>query len=304
MCLFCGETGDLHEVMTLEVDEKVRKMATDLQDSALLKYLAGGDMIAIEAKYHKKCMTNLTNRHRAFLRQSQDCQSGEEDEKNEGIAFVELISFMESFIDDGKYVLTLTELHQLNRLQDFAIKKEVIRTRLKSRIRTHFPGKLQEQSDGKTVLLVFNEGMASILREELWKHDYETDTLTLAKAATIVRRVMLNQPGFRFLGSFPSNCQTSSVPSSFKGVNINAFEWVKYSISKRIRVTSNTNNITTNCFQLQEEILYNFKQPTLAGKGASIATVRWPEYTRIHQKQEDHKRTLSTRDKCLLRQIR
>ena len=170
MCLFCGETGDLHEVMTLEVDEKVRKMATDLQDSALLKHLAGGDMIAIEAKYHKKCMTNLTNRHRAFLCHSRDCQSGEEDEKNEGIAFVELISFMESFIDDGKYVLTLTELHQLyiNRLQDCGIKKEVNGTRLKSRILTHFPGKLQEQSDGKTVLQVFNEGMASILREELW----------------------------------------------------------------------------------------------------------------------------------------
>ena len=130
VCLFCGETGGLHEVMTLEVDEKVRKMATDLQDSALLKHLAGGDMIAIEAKYHKKCMTNLTNRHRAFLRQSQDCQSGEEDEKNEARAFVGLISFMESCVDDGKYVLTLTELHELyiNRLQDFGIKKEVNRT--------------------------------------------------------------------------------------------------------------------------------------------------------------------------------
>ena len=58
-------------------------------------------------------MTNLTNRHRAFLRQSQGCQSGEEDEKNEARAFVELISFIESCIDDGKYVLTLTELHQL-----------------------------------------------------------------------------------------------------------------------------------------------------------------------------------------------
>lgn len=212
MCLFCGETGDLHEVMTLEVDEKVRKMATDLQDSALLKHLAGGDMIAIEAKYHKKCMTNLTNHHRAFLRQSQDCQSGEEDEKNEARAFVELISFMESCVDDGKYVLTLTELHELyiNRLQDFGIKKEVNRTRLKSRILSHFPGKLQEQSDGKTVLLVFNEGMASFLREELWKHDYESDALTLAKAARIVRREMFNQPGFHFHGTFPSNCQISS----------------------------------------------------------------------------------------------
>ena len=214
MCLFCGETGDLHEVMTLEVDERVRKMATDLQDSALLKHLAGGDMIAIEAKYHKECMTILTNRHSAFLRESQDCQSGEEDEKNEARAFVKLISFMDSFIDDGKYILTLTELHQLyiNRPQYFGIKKEVNRTRLKSRILSHFPGKRQEQSDGKTVLF------SSILREELWKHDYESDALTLAKAARIVRRLMFNQPGFRFLGSFTSNCQTSSVPSSLRAL--------------------------------------------------------------------------------------
>ena len=90
---FCEETGDIHEVMTLEVDEKVRKIATDLQDSALLKHIAGGDMVAIEAKYHRKCITNQTNRHRAFLRQSQDCQSGEEDKKNEARAFVELISW-------------------------------------------------------------------------------------------------------------------------------------------------------------------------------------------------------------------
>ena len=205
MCLFCGETGDLHEVMTLEVDEKVRKMATDLQDSALLKHLAGGDMIAIEAKYHKKCMTNLTNRHRAFLRQSQDCQSGEEDEKNEARAFVELISFMESCVDDGKYVMTLTELHELyiTRLQDFGIKKEVNRTRLKSRILSHFPGKLQEQSDGKTVLLVFNEGMASFLREELWKHDYESDALTLAEAAKIVDAKCLTSLGSTIMGLSP-----------------------------------------------------------------------------------------------------
>ena len=50
VCLFCGETADLHEVMTLKVDEKVRKNG----HQALVKHLPGGDMIAIEAKYHKK----------------------------------------------------------------------------------------------------------------------------------------------------------------------------------------------------------------------------------------------------------
>ena len=218
VCLFCGETGDPHEVVTLEVDEKVRKMATDFQDSALLKHIAGGDMIAIEAKYHKTCMTNLSNRHRAFLCQSQDSQSGEEDKKNEARAFVELISFMERCVDDGKYILTLRELHQLymNRPQHFGIAKEVNKTHLKSRILSQFPGKLQEQSDRKNVLLVFNKGMASLLREELWKHDYESHALILAKATRIVRCEMFNEPGFHFDGSFPSNCQNASVPSSLK----------------------------------------------------------------------------------------
>ena len=210
VCLFCGETGDLHDVMTLEVDEKD-------QDSALLKHIAGGDMIAIEAKYHKQCMRNLTNRRRAFLRRNHDWQSGEEDKKNEARPFVELISFMESCIDGAKYILTLTELHQLyvNRLQDFGIEKEVNKTRLKSRILSQFPGKLQEQSDGKNVVLVFSEGLASLLRV-LWKHDYESDALLLAKAARIVRCEMFNEPGFHFDGSFPSNCQDASIPSSLK----------------------------------------------------------------------------------------
>jgi len=53
VCLFCGQSGDLHEVMTLEVDEKVRQRATDIQNSASLKQLAREDMIAAEAKYHR-----------------------------------------------------------------------------------------------------------------------------------------------------------------------------------------------------------------------------------------------------------
>ena len=124
---------------------------------------------------------------------------------------------MEFCVDDGKYILTLTELHQLymNRLQDFGIEKEVNKTRLKSRILSQFHGNLQEPSDGKNVLLVFTKGMASLLREELWKN-YESDALILAKAARIVRCKMFNEPGFHFDGSFPSNCQNASIPSSLK----------------------------------------------------------------------------------------
>ena len=45
-------------------------MATELKDTDLLAKLAGGDMVAIEAKYHTNCMVSLRNRYRSFVRSS------------------------------------------------------------------------------------------------------------------------------------------------------------------------------------------------------------------------------------------
>jgi len=64
-CFFCGETSeqsDLHEVATFEVDARVRNCAHILQDSELLAKLSSSDMIAIEAKYHARCLVRLYNR--------------------------------------------------------------------------------------------------------------------------------------------------------------------------------------------------------------------------------------------------
>ena len=48
--LFCdqpsSEKESLHEVMTLQVDSRVRKVATMTQDKRILAKLAGGDMVA------------------------------------------------------------------------------------------------------------------------------------------------------------------------------------------------------------------------------------------------------------------
>ena len=45
-CIFCGEEdGLLHEFRTLDADENVRKMATDLQETtSLLTRIEGGDL--------------------------------------------------------------------------------------------------------------------------------------------------------------------------------------------------------------------------------------------------------------------
>ena len=49
----------------------MKKMAKDLQDTALLTRIEDGDLTALEAKYHLSCLTGLRNKYRSLLRQSQ-----------------------------------------------------------------------------------------------------------------------------------------------------------------------------------------------------------------------------------------
>jgi len=73
-CIFCSvASGKLHNCTTLTLDHDLRQMATDLQDTRLLARISGGDLVAIEAKYHFNClsaykskssMMRLTNRCR------------------------------------------------------------------------------------------------------------------------------------------------------------------------------------------------------------------------------------------------
>ena len=59
-CLFCKqENGHLREFKTLEVDKSVRQMATEMQDVELMARMEGGDLVALEAKYHLECLTTL-----------------------------------------------------------------------------------------------------------------------------------------------------------------------------------------------------------------------------------------------------
>ena len=57
-----------HKVATKALDANVRKMATKLHDTHLLAKLSSGDMIAIDAVYHKHCLTGFY-RYRSSVRQ-------------------------------------------------------------------------------------------------------------------------------------------------------------------------------------------------------------------------------------------
>ena len=64
VCYFCDESdnqGTLHKESTFGFDEHVCACAIILQDSKLIAKPSTGDMVAQEAKYHKKCLVTLHN---------------------------------------------------------------------------------------------------------------------------------------------------------------------------------------------------------------------------------------------------
>ena len=121
ICIFCEEeNGKLHQFSTLQSDKSIRMMATDLQDVSLLARIEGGDLIALEAKYHINCLTELRNRHRSLVRESNYTSSDlHEEEQMKARAFVELLAYIENSVEDGSFFFKLYELRHLyeNRLE-------------------------------------------------------------------------------------------------------------------------------------------------------------------------------------------
>ncbi|MGH0116757.1 UNVERIFIED_CONTAM: hypothetical protein FKN15_051483 [Acipenser sinensis] len=59
ICFLCDKpagSAGFHLASTYDIGSRVRRCAMELQDIALLAKLAPGNMIALEAKYHLKCL--------------------------------------------------------------------------------------------------------------------------------------------------------------------------------------------------------------------------------------------------------
>ena len=94
-CFLCdGPAGSagLHQASTSDIDARVRRCAIELEDTALLAKLSPGDMVALEAKYHRNCLVKLYNRARAADTTGAD---DDPDANLHGIAFAELVAYME-----------------------------------------------------------------------------------------------------------------------------------------------------------------------------------------------------------------
>lgn len=83
----------------------MRTIAKDLNDTSLLTKIEGGDLIALESKYHLSCLAKLHNCHRSYLRENEENSSAlNEERKMKARAVAELLSHIESSVQEGIFV--------------------------------------------------------------------------------------------------------------------------------------------------------------------------------------------------------
>jgi len=182
--------------------------------NAFLAKLSGGDMIALEAKYHPKCLVTLYNRIAALETKDNYDQS---DNFNHGIALAELVAYIdETRRSSGvALVLKLSDLVKLysSRLEQLGVQQNSRphSTDLKNHILAQVPD-LEASKEGRDVLLAFNNDMGPALHKACGLN-IDDDAICLARAAKIVRRDILDMEA-KFTGSFDQDCQKKSVPHS------------------------------------------------------------------------------------------
>ena len=202
----------MHEVTTFEVDFRVRRCAHTLQDLKLLAKLSSGDLIAIEARYHARCLVALYNRAAAVERKAADEPLPAHEHS---LAFAQLVEYISEVQRDTATaaVFRLSDLVKKyqTRLEQMGISTDarINSTKLKARLLAQFPG-MTAQSHGKEVLLVCDSDIGNAVSTACHV-DTDVEALILAKAARIVRRDIF-KTSYEFAGEFSTDCQEKSVP--------------------------------------------------------------------------------------------
>ena len=163
-CLFCEISSEpLHEFTSFNASKSINQMATAMGDQDLLVKLAGGDLVAIEAKYHFNCLSKYRNRYRAHVRAGTSVSNSQHsaDSRAKAQAFAETIADIENMIEEGNQILKLTDLYAMyvKRSRKLGLDTSINKTRLKNNIIDHFlDAGIQEQTDRTNTLLIFPEG--------------------------------------------------------------------------------------------------------------------------------------------------
>ena len=142
-CIFdCGKTGNLCRGSRYQLDSYIREAALKIGDTKLLAKLAAGDVIAFDVIYRKGCLVDLYNKAKQV--ETQQTSSDSDLGVYGGIAFSELVMYLEEKLSEEPHVVKLAEVVSLyqRRLEEFGQKKEVREnsTRLKEKLLAHIPG--------------------------------------------------------------------------------------------------------------------------------------------------------------------
>ena len=247
VCFFCNvhKDGGLHKVTTYRLDRRVRKCALILQDTLILAKLSEGDMIALDAFYHKHCLTNFYRKASSAI---EKCEYHDSDRESHGVALAELVTFIEESAlnsEDGLTIFKLSELttRYTKRLQDLGVEitGRIHSTRLKNRILSQFED-LKSYNEGRDVYLAFDSDIGSALRVAT-NLDYDDEAVILSKAANIIRRdIFSDRTQTEFTGEFSEGCQQEYVPSSLK------------TLVGMILGGSNISNVTNNKSFIQAQL--------------------------------------------------
>ena len=98
--------------MTFDLEKRVRKCATILNDNSLLGKLSSGDLVAQEAVYHPTCLLSL---YRISRKREEDEGTPENDSTKQihGQVLAELAQYMEQEKNESSHVFKLVDLADL-----------------------------------------------------------------------------------------------------------------------------------------------------------------------------------------------
>ena len=175
--------------------------------------MSDGDMVAIEAKYHIKCLNNLYNKLGKQKNESENASN--EDSINYGMALVKLIDIINNTIQNATEVpvfklsvLKVTFNHIL--ISHGTHDSNIHSTRLKDHLLQHIPG-LESLKKGKEILLTVKDDFGEALFKECLREPKD-DGMCVAQAANILRKSLFKGK-HEFNGHFDTASQKESVPN-------------------------------------------------------------------------------------------
>ena len=129
-----------------------------------------------------------------------------------------------------------------------------LRNRHRSFIRQNQDSHSSHTEDMKTQARAFVELITYVENAvEITKCDHEGDALILMKAARIVCEEIFKSKGFNFNGSFPSDCQQESLPTTLKSL-----------VTMLLRGADLMDQDSADsqaCLSVSQTILFNCKKP-------------------------------------------